>query len=93
MRLHGKSVFMAAALALCLGIAGPAWAQLADPMAEDYVAHVIPFYKSDANWAAFLVVADTSFQDLSDDGTPTFLTLYNAACNLVSDAIVRPTSD
>jgi hypothetical protein len=93
MRLHGKSVFMAAALALCLGIAGPAWAQLADPMAEDYVAHVIPFYKSDANWAAFLVVADTSFQNLSDDGTPTFLTLYDAAYNLVSDAIVRPTSD
>ena len=50
MRLHGKSVFMVAALALCLGIAGPAWAQLVDPMAEDYAAHVIPFYKIDANW-------------------------------------------
>ena len=37
---------------------------LADPMAEDYTAHVIPFYKIDANWSAFLVVADTSFQDL-----------------------------
>jgi hypothetical protein len=91
MRLHGKSVFTVAALALCLGITGPAWAQLADPMAEDYAAHVIPFYKIDANWAAFLVVTDTSFQDLSDDGTPIFLTFYNAACDLVSDAIVRPT--
>jgi hypothetical protein len=40
---------MVAALALCLGIAGPVWAQLADPMAEDYAAHVIPFYKIDAN--------------------------------------------
>jgi hypothetical protein len=46
---------MVAALALCLGIAGPAWAQFADPMAEDYATHVIPFYKSDANWAAFLL--------------------------------------
>jgi hypothetical protein len=43
-------------------------------MAEDYAAHVIPFDKIDANWAAFLVVADTSFQDLSDDGTPIYLT-------------------
>ena len=60
-------------------------------MAEDYAAHVIPFYRIDANGAAFLVVADTSFPDLSDDRTPIFLTFYNAACDLVSDAIVRPT--
>jgi hypothetical protein len=92
MKLYGKSIVMGAALALGLGLAAPAWAQLADPMAEDYTAHVIPFYKIDANWSAFLVVADTSFQDLSAGGTPIALTFYNAACNLVSDAIVELTT-
>jgi hypothetical protein len=96
MRLQWKSVVIGAALALGLGIAAPAWAQgtpsLADPMAEDYTAHVIPFYKIDANWFAFLVVADTPFQDLDEGGTPIALTFYNAACHLVSDAIVRPTT-
>jgi hypothetical protein len=92
MKLHGKSVVMGAALALCMGIAAPAWSQGADPLAEDYTAHVIPFYKIDANWSAFLVVADTSFQDLSADGTPLHLTFYNAACHLVSDAIVELTT-
>jgi hypothetical protein len=91
MRMQWKSLVMVAALALSMGVAAPAWSGLADPMAEDYAAPVISFYKIDANWAAFLVVADTSFQDLSDDGTPIYLTFYNAACDLVSDAIVRPT--
>src|SRR5512132_2804116 len=89
MRLQGIRSVMVAALALFLGIAASAWSQLADPMAEDYTAHVIPFYKIDANWSAFLVVADTSFQDLDDNGSPSYLTFYNAACNLVSDAIVE----
>jgi hypothetical protein len=100
MKLHGTSIVMGAALALSMGLAAPAWSQLADPMAEDYTAHVIPFYKIDANWSAFLVVADTSFQDLAPGnppggapgGTPIYLTFYDAACNLVSDAIVRPTT-
>jgi hypothetical protein len=70
----------------------PAWSQVADPMAEDYTAHVIPFYKIDTNWSAFLVVADTSFQDLDEGGTSIHLTFYNAACNLVSDAIVELTT-
>jgi hypothetical protein len=43
-------------------------------MAEDSAAPVIPFDAIDAHWAAFLVVADTSFHDLSDDGTPIYLT-------------------
>ena len=92
MRLHWKSIVMTAVPALFLGIAAPAWSQGADPMAEDYTAHVIPFYKIDANWAAFLVVADTSFQDLTYKGNPIHLTFYNAACNLVSDAIVELTT-
>jgi hypothetical protein len=100
MRFQGIRSVMVAALALFLGIAASAWSQLADPMAEDYTAHVIPFYKIDANWSAFLVVADTSFQDLAPGnppggapgGTPIYLTFYDAACNLVSDAIVRPTT-
>jgi hypothetical protein len=110
MRSPWKSVVMVAALALCLGIAAPAWSQLvpklppqpslADPMAEDYSVHVIPFYKIDANWFAFLVVADTSYQDLSPSnptggapgGTPIFMTFYDADCNLQSDAVVRPTT-
>jgi hypothetical protein len=91
MRIQWKSVVTVAALALFMGIAAPAWSQLADPMAEDYTAHVIPFYKIDANWSAFLVVADTSFQDLDSNGSPIYLTFYNAACNLVSDARVEPT--
>ena len=91
MKLDGTSVVMGAALALSMGLAAPAWSQLADPMAEDYTAHVIPFYKIDANWSAFLVVADTSFHDLSEDGTPIHLTFYNAACHLVSDAIIELT--
>jgi hypothetical protein len=92
MRSPWKHVVMGAALALSTGIAAPAWSQGADPMAEDYTAHVIPFYKIDANWAAFLVVADTSFQDLTYKGNPIHLTFYNAACNLVSDAIVELTT-
>jgi hypothetical protein len=91
MRIQWKSVVTVAALALFMGIAAPAWSQLADPMAEDYTAHVIPFYKIDANWSAFLVVTDTSFEDLDSNGSPIYLTFYNAACNLVSDAIVKPT--
>src|SRR5215216_2348356 len=70
MKLHGTRIVMGAALALSMGLAAPAWSQLADPMAEDYTAHVIPFYKIDANWSAFLVVADTAVHDLSADGTP-----------------------
>ena len=92
MKLHGTSIVMGAALALSMGLAAPAWSQLADPMAEDYTAHVIPFYKIDANWSAFLVVADTAFHDLSADGTPIHLSFYNAACNLVSDAIIELTT-
>src|SRR4029453_1366406 len=92
MKHRWTSVVMVAALALCLGIAAPAWSQVADPMAEDYTAHVIPFYKIDANWSAFLDVADTSFHDLAAGGTPIELTFYDAACHLVSDAIVRPTT-
>ena len=42
---------------------------------EDYAVHVIPFYKIDANWSAFLVVADTSFQDLSYKGSDIYLTV------------------
>jgi hypothetical protein len=113
MRSPWKSVVMVAALAACLGIAAPAWSQpvtpaplpppqpgLADPMAEEYAVHVIPFYKIDANWFAFLVVADTSYQDLEEravpggapGGTPIFMTFYNTTCNLVSDAVIRPTT-
>ena len=92
MKYRWTSVVMIAALALFLGIAAPAWSQLADPMAEDYSAHVIPFYKIDANWSAFLVVADTSFRDMNEGGSQLYLTFYNAACNLVSDAIVELTT-
>ena len=82
---------MTAALALSMGIAAPAWSGLADPMTEDYTAHVIPFYKIDDNWSAFLVVADTSFRDLDDSGDPIYMTFYKAACDFVSDAIVEVT--
>jgi hypothetical protein len=90
-KIQWKSVVTAAALALSMGVAAPAWSQLADPMAEDYTAHVIPFYKIDANWSAFLVVADTSFQDMAPGGDPINVTFYDAACNLVSDAILELT--
>ena len=83
---------MVAALALFMGIAAPAWFRLADPMAEDYSVHVVPFYKIDANWFAFLVVADTSYQDMNASGSPIHLTFYDAACNLVSDAVIRITT-
>jgi hypothetical protein len=92
MRSHWKSLTMVAALALFMGIAAPAWSQLADPMAEDYSVHVVPFYKIDANWFAFLVVADTSYQELNASGSNIHLTFYDAACNLVSDADVRITT-
>jgi hypothetical protein len=86
---------MVAALALFMGIAAPAWSQaqvLADPMAEDYSVHVVPFYKIDANWFSFLVVADTAYQDLNASGSDIHLTFYNATCNLVSDADIRITT-
>src|SRR5215475_12172687 len=81
---------MVAALALSMGLAAPAWS-LEDPMQENYTAHVIPFYKIDKNWSAFLVVADTSFRDLDEDGSPIYMTFYKAKCNFVSDAIVEVT--
>jgi hypothetical protein len=46
MRIQCKSTLMIAALALVMNITPTAWSQLADPMAEDYAAHVIPFYRS-----------------------------------------------
>jgi hypothetical protein len=92
MRSHWKSVVMVAALALFLGIAAPAWSQLGDPMAEDYSAHVIPFYKIDDNWFSYLVVSDTSSGALAPSGTIFHLTFYDAACNLVSDADIRLTA-
>jgi hypothetical protein len=91
MRSPWKSLVTIAALALGLGIAAPTWAQLEDPMAENYTAHVIPFYKINENWSSFLVVADTSFRDLDDGGSPIFLSFYDAACNFTQDAIVTPT--
>jgi hypothetical protein len=91
MRKQWKSVLMIAALAVSMGIAAPAWSGLADPMTEDYSVHVIPFYRIESNWSAFLVVADTSFQDFDKNGDPIHLTFYNTACNLVSDAIVKIT--
>jgi hypothetical protein len=90
-KIQWKSMLMIAALALSMGIAAPAWSGLADPMTEDYTAHVVPFYKIDANWSAFLVVTDTSFRDLDDGGSPIYMTFYNAACDFVSDAIVEVT--
>jgi hypothetical protein len=88
--IQWKSMVMIAALALSMGLAAPAWS-LEDPMQENYTAHVIPFYKIDKNWSAFLVVADTSFRDLDDDGSPIYMTSYKAQCNFVSDAIVEVT--
>jgi hypothetical protein len=92
MRSLWKSLVTVAALALGLGIAAPIWAQLADPMAEDYYVHVIPFYKINENWSSFLVIADTSFRDLDEGGTPIHLKFYDAACNYKQDAIVTPTT-
>ena len=72
---------MTAALALSMGIAAPGWS-LEDPMQENYTAHVIPFYKIADNWSAFLVVADTSFRDLDDGGSPIYMTFYKATLQL-----------
>lgn len=91
MRIQWKSVVMTGALALSMGVAAPAWSQQADPMLEEYAVHVIPFYKIDANWSAFLVVADTSYQDLSYKGSDIHLNFFDAACNWRQDAIVKPT--
>jgi hypothetical protein len=82
---------MIAALALSMGFAAPAWSQLADPMLEEYTAHVIPFYKINQNWSAFLVIADTSFQDLSYEGSDIHLKFFDRDCRYKQDAIVRPT--
>jgi hypothetical protein len=100
MRSHWKSVVMVAALALFLGISGPAWSQLSnistqplsDPLAEDYAVHVIPFYKINEGWFSYLVVADTSWRDFGAGGNPVAMTFYNQACNLVSDATVNITT-
>jgi hypothetical protein len=82
---------MIAALALSMGLAAPAWSGLADPMLEEYAVHVIPFYKIDANWSAFLVIADTSFQDLSYKGSDIHLKFFDRDCRYKQDAIVEPT--
>jgi hypothetical protein len=61
-------------------------------MAENYTAHVVPFYKVDSNWSSFLVIADTSFQDLSEKGSEVKLKFYDSACNFKQDAIVDLTT-
>lgn len=93
MRMQWKSMVMIAALALGVGIAGPAWSGLADPMMEDYSVHVIPFYKIDAGWASILVVTDTSYRDLSHKGSDIHLNFYDAACNFKQDASLEPTKN
>jgi hypothetical protein len=84
---------MTAALALSMGLAAPAWSGLADPMLEEYSVHVIPFYKINANWSAFLVVADTSYEDLSHKGTDIELRFFDAACNYKQDALLEVTKN
>ena len=51
------------------GPGSPSVVRVSGSDAENYTAHVIPFYKIDDNWSAFLVVADTSFRDLDEGGT------------------------
>jgi hypothetical protein len=88
-----------------MGVATPTWSQeqppeppaqqpdpfLADPLLEDYSAHVIPFYKINADWSAFLVIADTSRNELDEGGSTVNLFFYNNACDLVADARVEVT--
>jgi len=72
---------MTAALGLSMGFAAPSWSGLADPMMEDYTVHVLPFYKLDAGWNSFLVVADTSYRDLKHDGSEIDARFYDAGCH------------
>ena len=78
MRNQWKSAVMMAVFTLGMGMAAPVWS-LEDPLQENYTAHVIPFYKIDAGWSAFLVVADTSFRDLNDAGSPISMQFFSAA--------------
>ncbi|HXH12126.1 MAG TPA: hypothetical protein VNP04_20465 [Alphaproteobacteria bacterium] len=82
MKKRWRSFAVSAVLALCVGFAAPAAAiELADPMAEYYGQHVIPFYRIDGSWISVLVLADTSFQRGSDIR----MWFYNQACNAVRD--------
>jgi hypothetical protein len=85
-KIQWKSALMTAALALSMGIAAPAWSGLADPMLEDYAVHVIPFYKINSNWTAFLVISDTSDGNLKEDGSTIDLRFFDAACNFRQSA-------
>jgi hypothetical protein len=93
MRMQWKRVVTVAAVALGMGIAAPAWSGLADPMMEDYTVHVLPFYKTDAGWNSFLVVADTSYRDLKHDGSAIDARFYDADCHFKSDAVLKPTKN
>jgi hypothetical protein len=93
MRLQWKSAVTIAALTLSVGIAAPAWSELADPLGENYTAHVVPFYKIDSNWSAFLVIADTSQGELSSKGSPIHMKFYDSACNYKQDAVVEVTKN
>jgi len=92
-KIQWKSAVMIAVLALSMGIAGPAWSGLADPMMEDYTVHVLPFYKIDKGWNSFLIVADTSYRDLKHDGSEIHARFYDAACNVKSDADLEVTKN
>ncbi len=93
MKMQWKSMVMTAALGLSMGFAAPAWSGLADPMMEDYTVHVLPFYKLDAGWNSFLVVADTSYRDLKHDGSEIDARFYDADCHFKSDAVLKPTKN
>ena len=83
-------------LVLALGLVTPVWAaHTADPLEEHYFAHVLPFYKVDAGWQAFAVLADTSFHDPATGcapGTHCTMTIhlyfFDQGCSLRRDAIV-----
>jgi hypothetical protein len=90
--MHWQHVVTVAVLALSLGMAIPVWSQqLEDPLLEEYYVHLIPFYKIDANWSSFLVIADTSYQDLSHRGTDISLKFFTNTCAYRQDARLEVT--
>jgi len=101
--MRHKGCILMAVFALLVGFVAPVWAgHTADPLEEEYSTHVLPYYKVDAGWQSYAILADTSFND-PQVGCPAgrdtpcsskiHLYFFNQDCGLVRDDIVTFTAN
>jgi hypothetical protein len=79
-----KGFLLMVVFTLFLGFVAPAWAShTADPLEEEYYAHVLPYYNVGTGFQSFAVFADTSNAD------PQFLQNQGSGCDPGRDTPCR----